>query len=190
MLGAPLSLFLHLCKDSTFIYPPTHQRSWKVRASVSTRKRCGNNEELCEKDFSVRVACFCLSSLLSDFSPVLLIFLSSSSSISLFLLNQSKCYSARVSRKGWGGTGAGAIGTDKAPWRMWRGWAWWRGGCSWQREEPERRPAGLGDEGLSGTVSDSWCEAGLPGWVSALLLHGDWTPAQGNSRPERGLVTS
>lgn len=36
LLSAPLSLFLHLCKERTFIYPPTHQRSWKVQASVST----------------------------------------------------------------------------------------------------------------------------------------------------------
>lgn len=40
-------------------------------------------------------------------------------------------------------------------------------------------------------TSNSWCEAGLPDWVSVPSWRSDqsWTPAQGNNCPETGLVT-
>lgn len=37
--------------------------------------------------------------------------------------------------------------------------------------------------GLSGSVSDPWCEGGRPGRVSVLFLHGDW-----NQTGSRGQV--
>ncbi|XP_077753509.1 putative ribonuclease ZC3H12D [Canis aureus] len=40
--------------------------------------------------------------------------------------------------------------------------------------------------GLSGTVSNPWCEAGLPGWVNVLFLHGDWIKA--GPQTERATV--